>query len=163
MRTLIGFAVVAVVILGVTACDSNSPPTAPTPVALDAQLTATLVRAIQDEYRAEAIYQGVLNDFGQVQPFVNVLSAEERHSSAIGRLFTVRGVVVPTSTSTVAAVPHFAALAAACAAGVVAERENIAMYDDLLRADLPTDVRQVFSNNRSASVVNHLPAFQRCM
>jgi hypothetical protein len=44
----------------------------------------------------------------------------------------------------------------------VAERENIAMYDDLLRGDLPADVRQVFSNNRSASVTNHLPAFERC-
>jgi hypothetical protein len=51
---------------------------------------------------------------------------------------------------------------AACAAGAAAERENIAMYDDLLRTDLPVDVRQVFSNNRSASLVNHLPAFERC-
>ena len=33
---------------------------------------------------------------------------------------------------------------------------------ELLRADLPADVRQVFSNNRSASLVNHLPAFERC-
>ena len=162
MRTLMGFAVVAVMVVGVTACDSNSSPTAPTPDAIDAQLTVTLVRAIQDEYRAEAIYQGVLNDFGQAQPFVNVLSAEERHSAAIGRLFTTRGVAVPVSTSAAATVPHFATLAAACAAGAVAERENIAMYDDLLRADLPADVRQVFSNNRSASVVNHLPAFERC-
>lgn len=162
MQAVMGFAVVAVMVVGVTACDSNSSPAAPTPVAIDAQLTAMLVRAIQDEYRAEAIYQGVLNDFSQVQPFVNVLSAEERHSAAIGRLFTARGVAVPVSTSTAATVPHFATLAAACAAGAVAERENIAMYDDLLRADLPADVRQVFSNNRSASAVNHLPAFERC-
>jgi len=122
----------------------------------------TLTRAIQDEFRAEAIYQGVLSDFGQVPPFVNVLSAEERHSAAIGRLFAARGLVPPASTSTVTTVPHFVTLVAACAAGAVAERENISLYDELLRADLPADVRQVFSNNRSASLVNHLPAFERC-
>jgi len=40
-------------------------------------------RAIQDEYRAEAIYQGVLNDFGQAPPFANVIGADERHSASI--------------------------------------------------------------------------------
>lgn len=144
------------------ACDSTRTPTGPTPPAVDAALTAALTRAIQDEYRAEATYQAVIADFGQVQPFVNVLTAEERHSAAIGRLFTSRGLAAPASTSTVATVPHFATVSAACAAGALAERENIAMYDDLLRAELPADVRQVFSNNRSASLVNHLPAFERC-
>lgn len=144
------------------ACDSSRTPTGPTPPAVDAALTVALTRAIQDEYRAEATYQAVIADFGQVQPFVNVLTAEERHSAAIGRLFTARGLVAPASTSTVATVPHFASVTAACAAGAVAERDNIAMYDDLLRTGLPADVRQVFSNNRSASLVNHLPAFERC-
>jgi hypothetical protein len=144
------------------ACDSKRSPTAPTSPGVDAALVAALTRAIQDEYRAETIYQGVINDFGQVQPFVNVLTAEERHSAAGGRLFTARGLAMPASTSSVATVPHFATVPAACAAGAVAERENIAMYDDLLRADLPADARQVFSNNRSASLVNHLPAFERC-
>jgi hypothetical protein len=93
---------------------------------------------------------------------VNVLSAEGRHSAAIGRLYAARGLAVPTSASSPSTVPHFPTVAAACAAGAVAERENIAMYDDLLRGELPADVRQVFSNNRSASVVSHLPAFERC-
>lgn len=156
--------VIAAVLAAVTsaACDSSRTPTAPTPPAADAALTAALTRAIQDEYRAEAIYQGVIADFGQVQPFVNVLTAEERHSAAIGRLFASRGLAAPASMSTAATVPHFATVTAACAAGAVAERENIAMYDDLLRAELPADVRQVFSNNRSASLVNHLPAFEPC-
>ena len=29
-------------------------------------------------------------------------------------------------------------------------------------AELPADVRQVFTNNRAASLNNHLPAFDRC-
>jgi hypothetical protein len=161
MRRLAG---AMLIVVAVTACDSTSLPTSPSPapVGADAQLTVALERAVQDEFRAEAIYQAVLDDFGRVQPFVNVLGAEERHSAAIGRLFTARGVVVPASASTVTTVPHFATLLAACGAGAAAERENIAMYDDLLRVDLPADVRQVFSNNRSASLVNHLPAFERC-
>lgn len=161
MRAYLGFTLIALGVVANTACDSNTAPTAPT-VVVDAQLSTTLARAIQDEYRAEAIYQGVLTDFGQVLPFVNVLGAEERHSATISRLFVARGLAVPASASTVNSVPHFPSVAAACAAGVVAERENIAMYDELLRIELPADVRQVFSNNRSASLVNHLPAFERC-
>jgi hypothetical protein len=162
MRTLLGFAMLGLVVATVATCGSNSSPTSPTSVAADARLTAALGRAIQDEYRAEAIYQGVLNDFGQVQPFVNVLTAEERHSAAIGRLFTARGLAVPVSSSTVATMPRFATVRAACAAGAAAERENVAMYDELLGADLPADARQVFSNNRIASLANHLPAFEQC-
>jgi hypothetical protein len=36
------------------------------------------------------------------------------------------------------------------------------MYDRLLPLELPADVRQVFTNNRRASLVNHLPAFESC-
>lgn len=160
MRRLAGWMLMTAVLAG---CDANSSPTSPSTTASStATLTAALERAIQDEYRAEAIYQGVLDDFGPVLPFTNVLGAEERHSAAVGRMFATRSLAVPPSTSTVASVPHFASVTAACAAGVVAERENIALYDGLLRTDLPADVRQVFSNNRSASLVNHLPAFERC-
>lgn len=162
MRNTIGWMLVAALIAaGGVACDDHSP-TGPTAIAVDPALSTMLTRAIQDEYRAETIYQGVLNDFGAVQPFGNVLTAEERHSASIGRLFANRAVATPVNTWTVAAVPHFTSVPAACAAGVVAERENIALYDDLLRGDLPADVRQVFTNNRSASLVNHLPAFERC-
>jgi hypothetical protein len=51
---------------------------------------------------------------------------------------------------------------AACAAGVVAERENIAIYDRYVGLALPQDVRQVFESNRAASLNNHLPAFEQC-
>ena len=129
---------------------------------MTATLSDALSRAIQDEYRGEAIYQGVLDDFGVVVPFANVLTAGERHSAAIGRLYANRGTAVPTSAWSVDTVPHFSGIGAACAAGIVAERENIAIYDDLLRGDLPDDVRQVFSNNRRASLENHLPTFERC-
>jgi hypothetical protein len=51
----------------------------------------------------------------------------------------------------------------ACAAGVVAEQEDAAFYTPYLnRADLPQDVRNVFTNLQRASLENHLPAFERC-
>jgi hypothetical protein len=73
-----------------------------------------------------------------------------------------RGLTAPVNTWTLATVPHFATFPAACAAGVVAEQENIAIYDRYLGLDLPSDVRQVFESNRAASLFSHLPAFQRC-
>jgi hypothetical protein len=165
MTAWVRLAVIGVATLGLAGCGGDGPegPSAgPTPVTLAAELRVALERGLQDEYRAETIYQGVINDLGQFLPFVNVLTAEQRHSASIAALFTRRGLVAPPSQWTVANVPHFTTFPAACAAAVTAERDNIAIYDELLRLDLPTDVRQVFTNNRSASINNHLPAFERC-
>jgi len=149
-------------LLVVAGCDEARSPVGPSVVVLSADLQAALELTLQDEFRAEAIYQGVLNDFGPVLPFAAILTAEQRHSTSIGLLFTRRGLAVPASLVTVSTVPHFPTVRAACAAGVVAERENIALYDRFLAGDLPDDVRQVFSNNRRASLDNHLPAFLTC-
>lgn len=149
-------------VLGVAGCDEGRSPVGPSVVVLAADVQAALDLTIQDEYRAETIYQGVLNDFGPVLPFAAILTAEQRHSTVLGLLYSKRGLPVPVSTVTVATVPHFATVRQACAAGVTAERENIALYDRFLAGDLPDDVRQVFSNNRRASLENHLPAFITC-
>jgi hypothetical protein len=148
--------------MGVAACDEHRSPVGPSVVVLAADVQAALDLTIQDEYRAETIYQGVLNDFGPVLPFTAILAAEQRHSTVLGLLYSKRGLPVPPSAVTVATVPHFATVRQACAAGVTAERENIALYDRFLAGDLPDDVRQVFSNNRRASLENHLPAFMNC-
>ena len=153
---------VVLLALFLVGCDDGGMPTAPTSAELASDVRIALERSIQDEYRAETIYQGVLSDLGSLQPFVNVLTAEQRHSATIVQLFVRRGMSAPASEWTLDRVPHFATVAAACGAAAAAERENIAMYDDLLRVDLPFDVRQVFENNRSASLLNHLPAFERC-
>jgi hypothetical protein len=147
---------------GIAGCDDSRSPTAPTTVIVDPGIVTVLDRAIQDEYRAETTYQGVVNDFGPIQPFVNVLGAEERHSASIARLYASRSLPPAANTWTLTTVPHFATVRAACAAGVQGEQANIAMYDALLATSLPADVRQVFSNIRAASLESHLPAFQRC-
>lgn len=145
------------------ACDNGTQATAPTAEVNDAALEEILLEAIQDEYHAEAVYQGVLNDFGQVYPFANILTAEVRHSTAIGRLYENRGWAVPASAWNADNAPHFAGVPEACAVGADAEIANVAVYDDLLASgELPADVVQVFTSNRSASLERHLPAFETC-
>ena len=152
------------VTVALPACGDSSSPTAPSlsPATLTSEVRAGLERSIQDEYRAETTYQGVIQDLGPLAPFVNVLSAEQRHSASIAELFARRGLTPPTSSWTLATVPHFTSIPVACGAAATAERGNVAMYDELLRLTLPGDVRQVFENVRVASLSNHLPAFERC-
>ena len=170
---------VALVAHAAAGCSSDSSPTSPSMAPVQAQSTlgagtgggssvldaATLEamnRGIQDEYHAEFVYMKVIEKFGDVQPFYNIVYAEQRHSEAIANLFTNRGLLVPPSDWNLGNVPEFASVADACAAGVVAELENIALYDELLTLDLPQDVRNVFTNIRAASLDKHLPAFQTC-
>jgi hypothetical protein len=156
--TRVGVSAVLLVWLG---CGTS--PTQPSSVPLNVDLTTALNRSIADEYRAETIYQGVIDDFGPLAPFVNVLTAEQRHSASIAQLFATRGQTPPAQSFTVATVPHFSSVAAACAAAAQAERDNVAMYDQLLLLTLPADVQRVFQNVRAASLLNHLPTFERCL
>jgi hypothetical protein len=131
-------------------------------VETDPEVLAAMAEAIQDEYRAETIYIRVVDDFGEVRPFSNILFAEVRHSEAIARLYQARGLIAPVNQWTLDGVPGFASLAAACGAGVDAEIDNAEIYEKYFDLELPADVRQVFESNRAASLYNHLPAFERC-
>lgn len=128
-----------------------------------AALTAVLDTAMQDEHFARSVYERVLRDHGQAMPFANIVWAEQRHAEHIAALMTARGAAVPPSRWSADAVPSFPTLRAACEAALRAEGENIAMYDRLLRLDLPDDARTVFEQNRWASVERHTPAFERCL
>ena len=162
MTTWKTLAAIAILSAALAGCDNAGSPTAPAAVDLTPEVRTALERSIQDEYRAETTYQGVVNDLGPLPPFLNVLTAEQRHSASIAQAFVRRGLTSPANEWSLDRVPHFSAIAAACGAAATAERDNVAMYDDMLRLSLPSDVRQVFENNRSASLVNHLPAFERC-
>lgn len=139
-----------------------SPPPAGTVTAGTFVLADALTVAIQDEYHAEAIYQRVLLDFGSVNPFSNIVRAEQNHAAALAGLFRVRGLAVPGSAWNADNVPRFASVREACAAAYQAEIDNIAVYDRYFGEELPDDVRRVFTNNRAASLNNHMPAFDRC-
>ena len=153
---------VFLVILSALAVGCDSSPTNGGAQEVDPRVLEAMADAIQDEFRAEMIYERVLEEHGSIRPFYNIIHAEERHSEAIARLYQSRGLEVPGSRWSWDQIPSFPGMEEACQAGVAAEMENAEIYEEFFSLDLPFDVRRVFENNQAASLNNHLPAFQRC-
>jgi len=120
-----------------------------------------LDEALDDEYQAWTTYDQVIADFGEVAPFRHIREAEARHIDALHTLFDGYGLAVPENRWP-GRVPRFASLTDACAAGVVAEVANAALYDRLLSATQRPDVLGVFRRLQAASQERHLRAFERC-
>jgi hypothetical protein len=51
------------------------------------QTLQALSEALDDEYRARATYRKVIERFGPVRPFVNIVDTENRHVGALVRQF----------------------------------------------------------------------------
>jgi hypothetical protein len=128
---------------------------------LSAAEQADLIAALDDEYQARATYAQVIEDFGDVRPFSNIVEAEDRHAHALINIFERYGLAVPPDTWP-GRVPRFASLHAACEAGVAAEIANAALYDRVLAGTTRLDILTVYRNLQEASQQRHLPAFQRC-
>lgn len=126
-------------------------------------LEAILIEALDDEYKARATYRLVLNKFGDIPPFSNIVESEGRHIEALSVLFHKYEIPIPTDTWQ-AKVEVPASILAACETGVEAEIENAAMYDRLLKqAEAYPNVQAVLRQLQRASQQNHLRAFQRCV
>lgn len=159
---------VLILVAGLWSCDGDTrSPTAPDLPPPAAELSVATINAmreaIQEEYFSFFTYSGVVADFGAVLPFDLIDDAEQRHVDAIGMLFTWHGLDVPTSLWDGANTPEFDVLVEACEAGREIELATISMYQESLRLDLPQDVRTVFQNLLTASVEQHLPAFETCL
>lgn len=124
--------------------------------------------ALDDEYRAAAFYAAVIEKFGDVRPFINIIDAERRHARRLERLLEAVGEPIPANpyeTGESRPPPVPATLAEACRVGAEAEIQNAALYDeDLIPAvDGFPAVESAMRDLRAASQDNHLPAFQRCL
>lgn len=122
-----------------------------------------LDEAINDEYKALATYQVVIQKFGSVRPFSMIKGAEEQHIASIKAIYDKYGLTVPTNTY-LGNVEVPDTLQQACQVGVDAEIANAFLYQDNL---LPVveeyeDITLVFTNLMNASQQKHLPAFERC-
>ncbi|MDZ5472931.1 ferritin family protein [Bacillus sp. 31A1R] len=118
-----------------------------------------LTYALQDEYLAQARYDDILRNFGNIRTFAQIKEAELRHINALLPLFQRYQVPLPSNESqSFVTTPE--SIKAAYAAGVKGEKENISMYERFLTLNIPNDVRIVFSQLRNASL-NHLAAFER--
>lgn len=133
--------------------------TAPTQALTEAEKTA-LNTAIQDEYKSRATYNKILDTFGQVMPFANIVNAESRHVEALAFLYKRYEVPIPADTWA-DKVPAYATLNEAAEAAVQAEQENGALYDTITENVSNPEVINVFNALRFATMEHHLPAFQR--
>lgn len=127
-----------------------------------AEIIGAMTDGINDEYHALAVYQSVIDQFGAVRPFTNILRAEEQHVAAWTFLFERYGLDAPVAPAQID-VPEFATLSDACQAAADAEVANFDLYDVMAKTfvDYP-DMQQVVTSLRNASEFNHLPAFENC-
>ena len=124
----------------------------------DLDLEVMLTYAIEDEYLAKAEYELIMDRYGKIRPFSNIVRSEVQHIRILVDLFNAHGFSVPEDT----AKDHVVLpenLKSALETGVQAEIDNIAMYEAFLEQELPADVRDAFKRLKSASE-NHLRAFK---
>ncbi len=116
--------------------------------------------ALDDEFHAYEAYISVIEKFGALTPFTNIVEAEQRHQKALIALFEAHEVPM-IENRWVGEVQVPQSLEEAYVMGVNAEVANIQMYDTLLAytGNYP-DVQDVFYRLQAASYNNHLPAFQ---
>jgi rhodanese-related sulfurtransferase len=129
---------------------------------VDDKTKQALIDSLTDERKAEATYQAIINKFGQVRPFINIIEAEKRHQSMLLPLFEKYGVEIPKNEFDAAKITIPESLVDSCKAGIQAEKDNAAMYDKFFQFVAEEDIKTVFTHLRDASIQNHLPAFERC-
>jgi rubrerythrin len=129
---------------------------------LDKKTIEAMREALEDEYRARASYRKVIEAFGPVRPFVNIVEAENRHAKALLALFE-RFDVEPPQDTWPGRVKAPNTLIEACHAGVEGEIENEAMYERLIAQTTDPQVLAVMRRLQRASQERHLPAFRRCL
>ena len=112
------------------------------------------------EYAAFAMYSAVIEQFGEVEPYVSIRAAEQRHIDALIRQLSRYGVTVPGNPylGNVEAPNDLATAANNWATG---EIDNVALYDDLLALTQDSNLVRVFNNLKDASLNMHLPMFEK--
>ena len=129
---------------------------------LDDNTKAMVLEALIDEYKSRASYRLVLNTFGEIRPFSNIVEAEDTHARALEILCGHFGIPLPSDDWEEKLEPPSSVLEA-CRAGIQGEHENIAMYDRFLRQTKVPEVLALFQQLQAASRQHHLPAFERCV
>ncbi|MBN1669107.1 MAG: hypothetical protein JW862_18580 [Anaerolineales bacterium] len=128
---------------------------------LDETEIEALYLALDDEYHALAVYQSVIETFGEVEPFVEISLSEQNHIDALGNQLAKHGLELPENPW-LGQIPPFESVAAACQAGVEAEIANVDLYERLFAMTDDPGLIRVFTNLSSASQLSHLPAFEAC-
>jgi len=153
----------SVVALGATngwwkACVTNQ---SVLPVASQEAVLEALVGP-EGEYAAYATYAAILEEYGNVNPFANIIASEAKHIDALKQILERYEIPYPTENPYLGAIEAPDSLAEAAQAGVDAEIANVALYEEQLAAVADyAAIVDVFVNLQAASQNQHLPAFQR--
>lgn len=121
--------------------------------------------ALADERKAHAMYEAIIERFGDVRPFSNIVHAEQRHIDALLPLYARYGLTPPDDTTSLPEEVFTQDMLGLCQVGVAAEIENVRLYDEELLPAVAAypDISAVMQRLRDASHDKHLPAFQRCV
>ncbi len=132
---------------------------------LSAEAHKAVLRALDDEYRAQAFYRAVLGKFPYALPFLPIAESEERHAAALTSILDAYGAPTPPnphldSPEILESVPD--TLACACEAAVEDEIRNDRLYAEELLPEVAAYpvIAQVFEALMRASRECHLPAFR---
>lgn len=125
-------------------------------------LEEALQRAFDDEVGAYATYSAVVETYGAVFPFVNIVQAEQTHQNALIAVAEARDITLVRNEPESISLPK--TVQECCELGVAAEIQNIQLYDELLLSvsEYP-EVQDLFYRLQAASYNNHLPAFRKCV
>lgn len=125
----------------------------------DASIAWAALFGPEGEYAAAALYQAVIDEFGQVEPYVSIKEGEERHIDALVRQLERMGYDVPDNPY-LGVVSAPADLQTAAEAWAIGEIANVEMYDELLTQTEDETLIRVLENLRRASLESHLPLFE---
>jgi len=120
-------------------------------------LKTTLDVLLADEFKARAEYQAIVDAFGLVSPYTQLIQAETRHIESLERIYTAFGFAIPTDNGKDFVVLP-ASIEASYQVGISAETANIALYKNVLATTLPSSLQHIFTNLEKASE-NHLATF----
>jgi predicted nucleic acid-binding protein len=125
----------------------------------DAYIAWSALLGPDGEYAAAAMYQAVIDEFGDVEPYVSIKEGEERHIGALTRQLERMGYEVPDNPY-LGEVLAPADLQTAAEAWAEGEIVNVDMYDELLTQTDDETLIRVLENLRRASLESHLPLFE---
>ncbi len=92
----------------------------------------------------------IIDKFGEIRPFSNIVHAETRHAERLSRLFKRYGLPIPED-SFAGKVEAPETLEIACQMGRQAEIANVQMYDKFLNFVQESDLRNTLAQLRYVS------------
>ncbi len=122
---------------------------------------AVLEEALEYERLSQDTYVAVVNKYGKVEPFIQVIRAEKRREQALLMLFKKYKLEAPKRDAREISAPE--TLADACGAAIEAEIHHSARYDKLLEKVGRNDIRKLLEKFQNNAIEKHLPQFTRCV